>query len=712
MAESKQNTSQNAGHLADDEDDEEDEQRGEVNGTAEAEEEEEKKTESKEEEEEEDKSGEVQEEELEDKALTNGDAHEPDAQEEEEEKVEDAGETAGSINQEDSVKDECASSDIEQERVCLEDSTLKSNQPSPISEGPPDLTNDSDNIRTLPSPDVSSPAPEPAPLSPQCEPSEEKVPDSFPSRQVMLDKDGSEEKAQQENSSSDDDGDDEDDDDNDNEEETGEETKEISIQPTSPEDPKLPPIVPPTHQPEVAGAPDKVSEKPVAVEEPSSPSSASEGGEEEGEGEESAAAIGDLPSEENYNDFSNDSTVEETLGASQNIEDALAKELQNNFEQMDNSTTGEMASEQLAHRDSLAMNSVDTPTSTPNHPSPSCNSVTGVYPTQPNSINNMQNTNLNNNGFGAVEIDVTQLGLESPTSISSNEMPNTSVESAPTPCTPNFSDCAQIQNYIGNSSGSFMDTVGVPSMPLPANSAGPIPNNYNMPPAAPTPNNYCSPVTTYQPVLLQQNTHRLTHNNTPCNLPRQPLPYQTNASSCSLAKLQQLTNGINIMEILPENTMTPPPNLTPPPNMTPPPAVLRNIATPPIPNLQPQISLAQQYKSYQRRQNAAMRKSPSVNAGMTFTPNVTIQPGSNVITRCNVLNGYRMQQPMLNHGYIPNAGFMNQQQFSPMQMSVVHQANFQQQMQPAQPNNAVYTYGYINGGLSTHTLNMNNMMRR
>lgn len=77
-------------------------------------------------------------------------------------------------------------------------------------------------------------------------------------------------------------------------------------------------------------------------------------------------------------------------------------------------------------------------------------------------------------------------------------------------------------------------------------------------------------------------------------------------SSCSLAKLQQLTNGLDMIPPASCNTMTPPPTamtLTPPPthhphaNMTPPPThqmiqnqTVRNLASSPSgipPNLQP-----------------------------------------------------------------------------------------------------------------------------
>ena len=207
-----------------------------------------------------------------------------------------------------------------------------------------------------------------------------------------------------------------------------------------------------------------------------------------------------------------------------------------------------------------------------------------------------------------------------------------------------------------------------------------------------------------------------------------PRPSYSNNTSCSLAKLQQLTNGI--MDIVPDSTMTPPPNLTPPPmNMTPPPSMQRNV-TPPI--LQPQVSSAggamhaYAQKHFHRRM-AAQGKSPNVTVNpnkVQFTPNVTLQPGTNVIRGYNLVNSYRMaQQPIMNTpgSYITNpASFINQPQL-PMQMGAMMNmhpqatANFQQQMQPAQANNAVYTtygYGPLTPQAFNMNVNMNSVMRR
>ncbi|XP_071106629.1 histone acetyltransferase KAT6B-like isoform X4 [Haliotis cracherodii] len=461
----------------------------------------------------------------------------------------------------------------------------------------------------------------------------------------------------------------------------------------------------------------------------------------------------DIPSDDNFQDISSDTTVQDTLGASNNFEEALAQELRNNYEQIDNSATGSIATEQMAQRD-MSMNNVQPPT--PNHPSQTCSSVGPVFSPQNTQINNMPNTNLGNNGFNTVDIDVTQLGLESPTSISSNEMANNSVESAPTP---NYSDCAQAQmpptqmpqpqqlppatpqqqqqqscaqvqscaqlpqncciqaqqSYCNNQSRvtRFMDTVQHHPMQMP------VSTGTYLPPPATSSVVYGSSGSSYSPSMLPQNTHRLVHNNTPCGGQQNTGNYQ-NPNSCSLSKLQQMT--ANMMDLMHENTMTPPPNLTPPPHtMTPPPAMIRSMATPPIPNLQPQLQLQPQQCSKYPRSRQTTRKPQSANPNVTvnpsvpFTPNVTIQPGSGMLPRynMNVFNSYR--QPMINHGYIPNHGFLNQPQL-PMQVGMMNmhpaaQQPFQQQMQQSQSNNPMYAYSYM----TAPSLNMNNVnpvMRR
>ncbi|XP_014678655.1 PREDICTED: histone acetyltransferase KAT6B-like [Priapulus caudatus] len=170
-------------------------------------------------------------------------------------------------------------------------------------------------------------------------------------------------------------------------------------------------------------------------------------------------------------------------------------------------------------------------------------------------------------------------------------------------------------------------------------------------------------------------------------------------TSCSIQKLQQLTNGI--MDIVPQgppmNTMTPPPNLTPPPTMTPPPGMQRNL-TPPISNLPSQVSMTMnqaQYYKYQRRQAQIQR-----------SPNVTIGP--NLMSGYNTYS-YRLQQQsqvpfqMVNMNMnvnLPGQLAASQMQGAPPQMNYQVQDVAAGQMQPphTQPSMntaAMYTYGYI-----------------
>ncbi|CAH1795542.1 unnamed protein product, partial [Owenia fusiformis] len=342
-----------------------------------------------------------------------------------------------------------------------------------------------------------------------------------------------------------------------------------------------------------------------------------------------------------------------------------------------------------------------------------------------------------NTGYG--EIDVNQLpGLESPTSISSTEMQNSTGSSVENTPTQNFTDCAQLQGYCVNNQqgGSYMDVAHhqnasqnnmVPVVSAAGTFTGmllsPTPPQVQQPPIQQQQQQqqhqgqHGTMVHGGNFTMPQVPTQRLSHANIPYtsghNAVRQQYP--ANPTSCSLAKLQQLTNGIN-MDLLPENTMTPPPNLTPPPvNMTPPP-IQRNM-TPPIPNLQPQMNNSPgAYKQHSRRSSVAMiQKSPNVtvNPNMSFSPNVTLQPGTNVITGYNLgptLNGYRLQQPaLMNTGAY---GYIQQPQIGHMQMMNTYPqaANFQQQMQmqmqpPQNMNNSMY-YGYINR-FPAQTINMN-----
>ncbi|XP_018321761.1 histone acetyltransferase KAT6B isoform X1 [Agrilus planipennis] len=271
-------------------------------------------------------------------------------------------------------------------------------------------------------------------------------------------------------------------------------------------------------------------------------------------------------------------------------------------------------------------------------------------------------------------------------------------------------------------------------------------------------------VTTAGNFYVQPNTHVHSHTPGPAPAPTTPAPtVQTNTSqntsgnsSCSLAKLQQLTNGLDMMPPSSCNTMTPPPSamtLTPSPthhshaNMTPPPShqmiqnqSVRNLATPPsaIPtNLQPQV-LGYHPKYYQANMNVNQlggtvtppigqnlgrsgRNSSNVavqhmqSSSSRVSPNVTLNP--NIMAQYNSLNGYRMaaqQTPGAVTGYITNTGFINNTTQIPMQMGVMNMAQTQYQdpaaiQRAAQQNTMYTTYGYINGSLMQP---LNGTMRR
>lgn len=480
----------------------------------------------------------------------------------------------------------------------------------------------------------------------------------------------------------------------------------------------------------------------------------------------------DIPSDDNFPD---DDVNSPSLCNTGNFENSLNNDIQNNFEQIANTSANNsiQSNEQMTPQSNLSVNNcVETPPSvpsvkhsphstTPQHQpnlvqqphlqNQTCSNMQPVFTPQPNGMNLRPSSNLGSN-YGAVDIDVvTQMDLESPTSISSSELQNpissgndtagvsnvqaqtlSSMQNTAPALIGSFSDCAQqmpqpYQQINVMQGARYMDMVN-------SSSAG-----YNMSMVAPSTLStntmpYCStPASSYTSVLLQQNsTQRLTHSATPCPLPQGPINRQNSApagytgNSCSLAKLQQLTNGLSDLSGMPENQMTPPPTMTPPPpHMTPSPSMIRNLATPPVPNLPSQTvsgaSLHQNYKQYQRQRNT--RKSPniSVNPNMTsFTPNVTIRTGSNMIVgNYSNIDIYRMQQQTLNQSYMNHHSFINprlqtpqipMQMFPNMNMNVnPAQQHFQQHMQPPQSNN-MYAYGYINSPLGP-SLN-NGVMRR
>lgn len=257
-------------------------------------------------------------------------------------------------------------------------------------------------------------------------------------------------------------------------------------------------------------------------------------------------------------------------------------------------------------------------------------------------------------------------------------------------------------------------------------------------------------VTTGTNFYIQTNPH--THSHTPGPVSTSTPSQQSNtvqtgttgAASCSLAKLQQLTNGLDMVPPTSCNTMTPSPTamtLTPPPThphtMTPPPShqmiqnqTVRNL-TPPsaIPsNLQQQV--LGYHKYYQTNMNVnqlsgtvtppigqnlgrSSRNSSNV-AAMQHMQTSSSRVSPNVALNPNVMynmNSYRMtpqQTPGAVTGYIANtaAGFINNQ--IPMQMMNMAQTQYQDPaaLQRAQQN-TMYT-AYINGIMQP----LNSTMRR
>lgn len=251
---------------------------------------------------------------------------------------------------------------------------------------------------------------------------------------------------------------------------------------------------------------------------------------------------------------------------------------------------------------------------------------------------------------------------------------------------------------------------------------------------------------------IQTNPHSLSHTPGPASTPSPNQQSNTGQAgsgntSCSLAKLQQMTNGLDMIPPASCNTMTPPPSamtLTPPPphhphtTMTPPPShqmiqnqSVRNLTPPSAipPNLQQQM--LGYHKYYQTNMNvnqlggsvtppigqnlARSNRNTSNVATMQHMQTSTSRVSPNVtLNHPNVMynmNSYRMapqQAPATVTGYITNtaAGFINNQ--IPMQMMNMAQSQYQDPaaLQRAQQN-PVYT-AYINGIMQP----LNGTMRR
>ncbi|KAJ6646743.1 hypothetical protein Bhyg_01957, partial [Pseudolycoriella hygida] len=364
--------------------------------------------------------------------------------------------------------------------------------------------------------------------------------------------------------------------------------------------------------------------------------------------------------------------------------------------------------------------------------------------------------------YSQCDIDVTQLGLESPASISSDIASQNSVENVRPPSVVShgtqmsqFSDCSmqqqvvnqthmhmaiqqhnnmtvptsspqqqallmannmnnqnqqsssrtqQMQQYhlsasmshSGHHQSMNQDYLAVPTQMI----SGATSQNFS----AQSPNSYSSiPMTT----VIQ---HRMSGSNTTHN--PLPSPHQQRLGPSPLSKLQQLTNGLEMIQ--PCNTppsgsvnLTPPPNHHPHNTMTPPPSHLvqqnRNLPTPPA-SLQTQMSALQYHKYYAGNMNVAPPISVSQNSARVrntasapvqhmsasssrASPNVTIS--SNLMSPYSSLNGYRMttQQPAGSvASYTASAGFNPGQ--LPVQMGVM---NMQSQYQAQAQQNSMYS---------------------
>ncbi|CAB3369856.1 Hypothetical predicted protein [Cloeon dipterum] len=188
----------------------------------------------------------------------------------------------------------------------------------------------------------------------------------------------------------------------------------------------------------------------------------------------------------------------------------------------------------------------------------------------------------------------------------------------------------------------------------------------------------------------------------------QQVTQAANPNSCSLAKLQQLTNGLDMVP--PSPTITSSPSHTPSPthHATPPPQAIP----------QPQVTLASYHKpamQYGFSFDRYYQTNPAALAGSRSTPRpAVVQRNSpSLMTQYPTMNGFRMaaahQQAPAVTSYITNHNFINQAAQIPMQMGVM-QAQYQDPAAAAAaPQTSVYTYSYINGGLMQP---LNGPMRR
>lgn len=404
-------------------------------------------------------------------------------------------------------------------------------------------------------------------------------------------------------------------------------------------------------------------------------------------------------------------------------------------------------------------------------------------------------------GYGQCDIDVSQLGLESPTSISSNDMPPSvgAPEPPRPPSSQAYTDCVQ-QNAIfhhhhvssspqhcppslpqyqtaptkqTSSRSKSSQSVGqhhsrnrsTPPAPSPAIHRSTPPqqstrhhqqsyphhhahtvvsqSNYSLVPqmqsgtyvgvpmttviqhrmtpgSQPSPNQRvgsspsCSvPASTnfyIQNIQPPMHPHAHTTTPSPTTCAGMPQTTQSGTPSCSLAKLQQLTNGLDMIPPGHCANMTPPPpmNLTPPPSshpaMTPPPSAHQMLQQPNLASYHAKFYPSNMTPTPSGRsssRSASVQMPPTTSSRAGVTPNVTLNPN---LMASYQFNGYRMpgqQSPATVTGYITNTGFINQGQI-PVQMGVMNQ--YTQDPAAIQQNTMYTTYGYINSNLINGTL--------
>lgn len=312
-------------------------------------------------------------------------------------------------------------------------------------------------------------------------------------------------------------------------------------------------------------------------------------------------------------------------------------------------------------------------------------------------------------GYSQCDLDVNQLGIGSPSSISSSDMAPPSVGEPPRP--PSYSDCVHHHSPASllpqypphhasipppkpqstsrksqNTTSHHRNRTTPPSQhqlsrqPYPQGNYMNMQGNYmNIPQGGSYVSVPMSSVIQHRMASQQSASHQSCSTvGSPTNFYLQSAMHQQSSSgqgnspSCSLSKLQQLTNGFDMIAQGHCSTMTPPPmNLTPPPSshstMTPPP---------------------HQAANYQRLypSNSSSRSSHQVPAR---SPNVSINP--QLMAQYPSFNGYRQQA-----GY---SGFINQSAQLPVQMSVMNQYTQDQQ-------NTMYTaYGLYNSSSLMQPLN-------